>query len=55
VPGIRQVDLGERLPPRPVSLIWLAARRLPGSLPRLGGIRPDPDATLVADVLRGVA
>lgn len=31
-PGVRCVELGDRLPPRPVSLIWLAARRFTGAL-----------------------
>lgn len=39
-PGVRVVELGEQLPPRPVSLIWLAARRLPGELARFATTEP---------------
>jgi DNA-binding transcriptional LysR family regulator len=51
--GIRLVEVGDRLPVRPVSLIWLAARRLPGELSQLGP--PRPLASRNAGPLRGVA
>jgi DNA-binding transcriptional LysR family regulator len=44
-PGVRLVDLGDQLPARAVSMIWLTARRLPGELTQLSTaeLRGDDD------------